>query len=231
MKAIGIVSACLGGTINFYSQLVQYSLSSYNSKTPEIILHQLPLQDYFTCFDDINKLNKLSDLLLSSIKTLEEAGARLIVIPNNTVHTVIDDILPRSSLPILSLLEVTKDHCKAANYREVLILGTRSLIRTEIYQKSLRNIGVQPVVLSEVDEDQLNQEIMKATQKGDLAFAFSSYIQEAISRISHLGQYDAILLACSDLVRSFHLKLNIPTINPLELLAKTAIDKAMQKNK
>lgn len=55
MKTIGIVSACLGGTTNFYTQLCQYSLSAYHNKTPELILHQQPLQDYFAAFGDVAK--------------------------------------------------------------------------------------------------------------------------------------------------------------------------------
>lgn len=227
MRTIGIISTCLGGSINFYTQLVQFSLTTYQNRTPEILFHQMPLEEYFSAFRDLN-ITKISELLDTSMRKLSNAGASLIVIPNNTSHAVIENIINSSSISILNMIEITANFCHSQQYQRVVLLGTNTLIKSGIYQKYLNNFDIKSILLSEADAQLLNNEILQATTSGDLDFKFSTSIKNKIIDCANKNSCNAIILACSDLVRAFHSKLEIPTINPLELLAKVAVNIAMK---
>jgi aspartate racemase len=225
MKKIGVIAACVGGFEAFYSTLIRYSLMRHHSTTPHVCIDQAPLQNYFSAFEAPEK-EPLLKLLLSSLDSLKHLGVDFAVIPNNSAHSVIEQVIQKSPLPILNLLEVVGEECRRLGFKKVLILGISKLLQSGLYQRALQSRQIASLLLPENEGLILHKEIMMATMSGAATFTFSPELEQIIDRHAHKSHCDAVLLACSDLVKAYHGDLPIPSIDPMELLAHRAIDRA-----
>jgi amino-acid racemase len=219
MKIIGIVSLCTSGATSFLSQLM-----TFDARTPEVLLHQLPLQRYLSAIES-NDLELLEELIISSLTRLKAGGAEMAVCPNNTAHIVMGRVTAQSPLPVILLPDVVARRCCEMELSSPLLLGTSPLVDSGVYQEALAAYGIAAVTLSGEDNQILSSEIIKATKSGDPKFAFSDYIKQAIQNAS--SHCDAILLACSELVSRYHMQLEKPTIDPVALLAQEAAQDAL----
>lgn len=213
MKSIGIVSTCFGGTSTFLNQLLQHSNTSY---FPELFMHQAPLEKYISLLKHVDILG-LSNLVLESIKKMD---SDFVVIPNNTLHMAIEYITEKSPIPIINLLEAISKACIEKGFSKVLVLGTSMLINSRVIQDKLESYNIQSGILPNISE-QITDEIIAATISKSSSFSFSNSVCSAINEAT--PRYDSVVLACSDLVKEFHHRLAIPTLDPMEALAKAAM--------
>ena len=226
MKVVGIVSVCAGGSQRVFSKLMGYSLSHYQLQAPEIILHQVPFEEYQKAIDSKNH-HAFERPLLKSLAKLNDCGADFVIVPNNTVQSVVNLVSSKSPIPILNLTEIVAQECKKQKIGKVLILGTSELINSGLYQCALEEQNIKSYLLDSTSMDLMNHEILSAILLGSQEFSVSAELDSVIRRIA--PKYDAMLLACSELVSAYHGNLDILTIDPIELLAKAAAQEAMMK--
>lgn len=224
MKVVGIVSVCAGGSQSFFSQFMARCLSHYQSRSPEIILHQAPFTEYQEAIDSKN-LADFERPLLKSLKKIKQWGADFAVIPNNTVQAAVESIKAKSPIHILNLVELVACECVEQKADKVLILGTLQLIQSSVYQRELQKQNVNWGVLDLQSIELMTHEILAAMRLGGDTFSLSIEL-DAIVRDAACN-YDVVLLACSELVGAYHGRLDTLTIDPISLLAEQAIQKAM----
>ncbi|MEM1174567.1 MAG: amino acid racemase [Pseudomonadota bacterium] len=75
---------------------------------------------------------------------LEAAGAEVLVMPCNTAHAFVDDLLAVVSTPFISIIDVTIDACRG--YRKVGILATAGCLAFGGYQRAMDTSELKPVV-------------------------------------------------------------------------------------
>lgn len=81
-------------------------------------------------------------MLLASGERLRQAGAELLLCPDNTAHQGLDLVRARSSLPWLHIAEEVAAAAAERGHRRLLVLGTRYLMEGPVYAAKLeaRNI-------------------------------------------------------------------------------------------
>src|SRR5437870_12239425 len=132
-RHIGIVAVSAEGAALCYRTVCVEGASLLGPHDhPQITMHTYPLAEYMRHVE-ANRWDEAGRLLLSSANKLVQAGAELLICPDNTLHQALD--LVREQSPA-SWLHIAEEVASVAVTRQVMrlgILGTRYLMEGPVY--------------------------------------------------------------------------------------------------
>lgn len=211
-KVIGIVGG-IGpeSSADFYKKLIKETqkrkLINENTDYPHIILDSIPAPE----------LVNHSDLTLykESVKRLENAGADFITIVCNTAHIYFEELQKSVNVPIINLKEITKNFLKNKNINNLLILGSKPLINSGLFEFG----EINTIKLSEKEKDDMNQIILDYNIGKD-----SKRQKEKIEYLMEKYKPNFILIACTEL-SSLLSSTKMKKIDTIDILLEATLDK------
>jgi len=174
--------------------------------------------------------------LIRSAKVLERAGADFIVIPCVTAHHYYESLRKRIKIPILHIVGETVKYTRTRlkTVRKIGLIATTGTVHTGLFQTAFDEIGITLVLPTPdfqrkwVMEAIYGKEGIKAVGPSE---GSKRLILEASQTLIDRG-VQAILAGCTEV--PLVLKegdLSVPVIDPLAILAKTAIERAKGKKR
>lgn len=166
---------------------------------------------------------EVRDRMLADARLLERSGCRAVAITCNTAHYFADMIAPELSIPIIHMIrETAKTAAARCGGRKVAILATDGTIRTELYQKALRQEGAEPFTPSPENQKlvmYLIYDCVKSGRPADMD-AWRRIEDELLS-----AGCGTALLACTELscIKADE-HLSDFYIDPMEVLAERCIE-------
>lgn len=189
---------------------------------PEIALHGHSLADYVACLER-GDLDGVGELMLSSARKLERAGARLLICPDNTVHQAMDYVRPRSPLPWLHIAEVVANEARARGLRRIGLTGTQWLVESEVYPRQLAALGLDYVRPSAEQRARIGRLIMDELVYGVFKPETVAYFQGVIEDLK-AQDCDAVVLGCTEIPLIIDDGNSaLPTLDSTRLLARAAL--------
>lgn len=172
--------------------------------------------------------------LVRSAKVLENAGADFMVIPCVTAHYFYESLQRRTKLPILHIVHETVKHIRfnLKRIRKIGLIATIGTIRTGLFQKAFSSTGIELIIPSpEIQKKRVTEAIYG---KGGIKTIGPSedskrLIINASDCLIQQGA-QAIIAGCTEV--PLVLKegdLSVPVVDPISILAKVAIEKALGK--
>jgi aspartate racemase len=164
VKTIGIVGG-IGpeSTIDYYRLLLARAPELAGTRSPQIVINSVDfwaMRRLLDAGDDAG----LVEMLVSDIDVLARAGAGLAIIAANTPHMVFDRVRPRAAVPLVSIVEATRDAAEAQGLRRLGLLGTRFTTQARFYPEVFAARGLEIV----------------APEKDDLEYVHDKYIAELV---------------------------------------------------
>lgn len=165
-------------------------------------------------------------MILETARNLEAAGANFIVMPCNTAHYWIEDIRKTVAIPVVDMIEETAKTTVRLypTVRTVGIMAANGTVRSGLYQRQFRNLGIKTT--SPPDEDQAEvSKVIYSVKAGDLAKC-SPIAIEICGRLIKSGA-EAIVVGCTEI--PLVLKpgdLPVPMIDATQVLATRAVQMA-----
>ena len=101
---------------------------------PEVTMHTYPLAEYMRPVD-AGRWDEAGELLLASANILSQAGAELLICPDNTLHQALDVVRERSPARWLHIAEEVARVATHRQFNRLGILGTRYLMEGPVYPK------------------------------------------------------------------------------------------------
>lgn len=143
MKTIGLI-----GGMSWESTAEYYRI--LNERTRERLggLHSARCVLHSVDFAEIEQLQvqgrwaEAGDVLAGAARSLEAAGADLLLICTNTMHKVADSVEAAVSVPLLHLADATAAAVRAAGLRRVGLLGTAFTMEQDFYRGRLAAGGL-----------------------------------------------------------------------------------------
>lgn len=227
MKTIGITAVTQKSGIECFQYITRESKKRYQGKHPRIILECTSIHEYVRVIENGDKKGLIA-LLLDSLNALHGAGATVAIIPNNSSLGVFDELKNQSPIELISLSEAVKDECVANKFHSICLLGPSPVINNRSYQKILEDLKLTTVVLDPVAQEFVHNEIMAATKKGEeIGFEAQLKIRQLLAEKGKLQKFDAIIVACSELLNILPKDGPAKIINPFEVLAEKVLGKAL----
>ena len=217
---IGIVAATADGAASCYRALCYESVVASGSPRPEITMHTVPLDLYLDAIDH-DDWKGVAALMSRSASLLAQAGAELIICPNNTLHRAFEFV--RSPVPWLHIAAAVVAEASRRDFRKVGLLGTRVIMQGTVYQPIFEQVGIE-IVCPHADESlELDRIIRAELIRGEYLPWSRRYVQDMISTMAANGA-EAVILGCTELpLLLAEAPSGLPLLDSTRLLANAAL--------
>jgi len=227
MKTIGIVACSVEGASLCYRTIALEGARLMGTHDhPPVCLHNHSLAESMK-YVDADDWDGVGELMLSSARALERAGADFLICPDNTIHRAMPYVRPRSSVPWLHIAEVVAGEAKRRGFKKVGITGTKYLVESDVYPEKLAECGIDYVRPAADEREEINRIIFEELVNGVFTPEAVSYFHRVMRRLKSEG-CDAVVLGCTEIP----LIMNdgnspLPTLDSTRLLARAAVGRAV----
>ena len=192
---------------------------------PEVTMHTYPLAEYMRHVD-AGRWDEAGRLLLASANILLQAGAELLICPDNTLHHALDVVRERSPARWLHIAEEVARVATQRQFNRLGILGTRYLMEGPVYPKKLSAAGVEWEIPEVHDRERINTTIFDELVYGRFEERSRRYMQGVIETLGQRG-CDAVVLGCTEIpLLITESDSPLPAIDSTRTLARAALREA-----
>jgi len=158
MKTVGLIGG-IGpeSTIEYYRFIIEgYRRRNPDASYPAIIINSVDLTK-LVGWMNANELDAVTNYLVAGIEQLARAGADFAAIAANTPHIVFNQVRERSPLPMISIVEATRDKAGALGLRRLGLLGTRFTMQSRFYPDTFAGNRMEIIVPHETEQDYIHE--------------------------------------------------------------------------
>jgi len=223
---IGIVAVSAEGAALCYRTICAEGAAVFGRHMhPEISTHTYPLAEYMRHIE-ADRWQDVASMLLSSAAKLRQAGAKLLICPDNTVHQGLDLIRDASPLPWLHIAEEVANVAVQRGFRRLFILGTKSLVEGPVYPGKLHSRGIETDIPLPDRRTQIDAFIFDELVYGQLKERTRSVFGEIIAEGKQRGS-DGVVLGCTEIPLIIDDRdSSLPTLDSTRILARAALREA-----
>jgi aspartate racemase len=225
MKRIGI----LGGishesTAVYYQRLhAEYFARRQDYYYPEVIVYSLNFQR-FTDYEDRGEMGPYVEYILQGLDALQRAGADFALMAANSPHAVFPQVAAQTTLPLLSIVEVTAQAAQARGLRRLLLLGIRFTMQATFYADVCARYGIDVITPDTDEQNIINRIIFEELVVGN----FRAESRQLLLRIIEQYAVDGVILGCTELPLLLRASdTTTPLLDTLTLHVKAAVDYAL----
>lgn len=155
-------------------------------------------------FSDLVRLSttddwqRASEILASSAKRLEDAGATAIVIGANSMHKIYDAVAARVGVPVLHIAECVGTRMAANAVRKAALLGTRNVMIESFYRQKLVSYDIELLPPEMEFVDTLDRIIYDELILGKASRQAERELKTIVTNLEQDGA-EAIVLGCTEL--------------------------------
>lgn len=200
MSTLGIVGG-IGpeSTIDYYRSIV----ASYREKNPTgaypaMLINSINFEamlELITARDHVG----LAAMIADAVQRLGQAGADFALIASNTPHVVFEEISRQSSIPLISIVEVTAHAARQAGYRKLCLFGTSFTMNGGFYQTACTKEGLTVVTPNEQEQDYIHQKYLSELVQGIFQSETRDRLLEITGAVKARHDVDAIILGGTEL--------------------------------
>lgn len=162
----------------------------------------------------------LTDMALG----LEAAGAELLVMPCNTAHVFLDDVIPRLHVPFLHIVDETVREIVNSNAaaKRAGLLATNVCVESGIYQRSLSAAGCE-TVLPDSHEQNALMELIFRIKRGEKGADVRASMRAIAAGLIARGA-ESVIAGCTEIPLVLEAAdLDVPFISSTEVLAARTV--------
>jgi aspartate racemase len=214
-------------SVKMYSEIVRLTDARTDQQHLEIFIHNNnKIPDRTAAI--LGQGNSPVEELYRSAKFLETAGADVLIVPCITSHYFFPSFQKKISVPIINAIKETVVETSEAKKRisKVGVIATTGTVNSQLFHKAFSKKNI--VVLTP-DSDIQENKVMKAIygsdgiKAGNLEGPSKKRIEYAAEILISQGA-EAIIAGCTEIpLVLFQETINVPLIDPINVLAKRAI--------
>ncbi|MFL6290961.1 MAG: aspartate/glutamate racemase family protein [Thermoanaerobaculia bacterium] len=165
MTTLGMIGG-LGpeSTIDYYRRILEAWEREEPGTAPSIVIDSLDVRRALRLVE--TDLPALTEYLLASLRRLAGAGAGFAAMTANTPHIVFDELVARSPVPLLSIVEVCAEEASARGLRRLALLGTRFTMEAPFYPEVCARYGIAVVPPEEADRAWVHEMYVEELLRG-----------------------------------------------------------------
>jgi len=201
MKTIGLI-----GGMSWESTQSYYRLLNLGVKEHLGGLHSAKVVLYSVDFAPIEQMqrnaqwDKAGKILAHAAKSLQDAGAEMILLCTNTMHKVAPLIIQSLDIPFIHIAHATAKALHAENKHHAILLGTQFTMQEDFYTSVLENEGIRVTIPHTKDIAHINQIIFDELCLGECKENSKHYFLEVIHTLfSDDKTIDSVILGCTEI--------------------------------
>lgn len=199
MQTIGLIGGITPqSTIMYYQVLNELAGKHFgDSHSCKVIINSVD-------FAEISKLQKenrwdLLDVLMANAgKSLENAGAKCVLICANTMHLTIDAVRNAVSIPVIHIANATCEEILNKKLKTVALIGTKYTMEKDFFINILLSFGIKTIVPDLEDRNRIHDIIYSELSKGLLINASKQIYLQIIDKLIASGA-EGVILGCTEI--------------------------------
>jgi aspartate racemase len=199
VKTIGIVGG-IGpeSTVDYYKLILKRSPELGGSRSPQIVINSVDFSAMRALLEKGDDAG-LADMLVRDIDVLAGAGAGVAIIAANTPHIVFDRVQPRASVPLVSIVEATRDAAESQGLRRLGLLGTRFTTQARFYPDVFAARGLEIVVPEPDDLLYVHEKYVGELVEGRFLDSTRDGLVGVMQRLRDRAGIDGVILGGTEL--------------------------------
>ncbi len=218
VTTVGIVGG-LGpeSTIDYYRRILEAWARIDSATSPSIVIDSLDVRKALHLVGTDRAA--LAEYLLSSLRRLAGAGVDFIAMTANTPHIVFDELAARSSVPLVSIVEVCAEEAQRRGLARMALLGTRFTMEAPFYPAVCARRGLVVVPPKEADRAWIHERYVGELLKGEFRDDTRERFISLVRQLKDEEGIDGVILGGTELP----LLLTTPIIAGVPALDTTAL--------
>ncbi len=218
MVTLGIVGG-LGpeSTIDYYRRILEAWKRDDPSSSPSIIIDSLDVDRGLRLVE--HDRPGMIEYLAASLDRLAAAGSDFAAMAANTPHVVFDELVARSPIPIVSIVEACAEEAKRRDLRRLGLLGTRFTMEGSFYPTVFARRGMEVVSPNKEERTWIHDCYVGQMLKGDFRNETRDGVISVIRRLREEEKVDGVILGGTELT----LLLSDPVVEGIPALDTTAL--------
>jgi aspartate racemase len=218
MATVGIVGG-LGpeSTIDYYRRILATWERDDPSTAPSIVIDSLDVRRALRLVETDRPA--LIEYLVASVRRLAAAGADFVAMTANTPHIVFDEIVARSPVALISIVEECAQEARRRGLRRLVLLGTRFTMEGPFYPTVCARYDIAVVPPNDTDRAWVHEKYVGELLKGEFREDTRRELVSLVARLRGEERIDGVILGGTELP----LLLPTPLIAELPTLDTTAL--------
>ena len=215
-------------TADLYTKIIQSSPAAKDQEHIPVVIYADPrVPDRTEAL--LGRGEDPTPWLIHGARQLVTIGADFIVIPCNTAHAFLDEVQPEVERPILSMIDAAADTIRE-EYPQAGVVGllaTSGTIGSEMYQRALRERGIDTIVPDNDIQRRCVTAAINEVKSGRARASTTALLAEAGASLEGRGA-DVLLAACTEIpvvLQQRHT--GIPLVDATDALALLAVKTAV----
>jgi aspartate racemase len=226
-RVLGIVGGTgPESTIDYYRSLVAtWRRRRPDGSYPRVIIDSIEAGRVFRNLGESN-FAAIGHDLGAALAELAAAGCQRAMLASNASHLAFDQIDPPPSIPLIHIVDVTRDAARAAGHRRLGLLGTTFIATSNLYPDRFAPLGIavigprpnEQAIVHEIYFDELVQGVIRAESR-DVLVAL-------IAEMRDRDAIDGVILGGTELalILTEPAYGGIPILNTAQIQVDAAVD-------
>jgi aspartate racemase len=234
MKTIGLIGGMSWESTAIYrhiNQAVKARLGGLHSA--RLVMHSVDFHD-IEVLQRADRWGEAGALLGEAGRSLQGAGAELLVLCTNTMHRVAPQIEAAVSIPFLHIADATAAAIAAAGLSRIALLGTRFTMEQDFYVGRLRErFGLDVMLPSAPERERVHRIIYDELCQGVVRQDSRDVYETIVDRLASQGAQGAqgaqgVIFGCTEITMLLDAaRLPLPVFDTTRLHAEQAVDLAL----
>jgi aspartate racemase len=230
MKIAGLIGGIApASTIDYYREIVALARErSADGSYPPVLIDSIDLQRMLRLVASDRR--GLTDYLAAELERLGRAGADFAALASNTPHVVFDDLVRRSPIPLVSIVEAACAAAKASGVRRLGLLGTRFTMEGRFYPEVFSRAGLALVPPPPDELTLVHDRYMGELVNGVFRPETRAEVVGVVDRLRDRDGVDAVVLAGTELPLLLRgASTQVPLLDTTQLHVRAIVERMLEK--
>jgi len=161
LKTLGIIGGIAPeSTMQYYKFIIEsYRGTKQDGNYPPILINSINMKKMLNLIE-AGELIKVIDYLVNEVRKLAIGGAEFALLASNTPHIVFDEIREQSPIPLISIVEATREAVKATGMDKVGLMGTRFTMQADFYPEIFSREDITIAIPDLEDQEYIHTKYM-----------------------------------------------------------------------
>jgi len=165
MKTLGLIGGTgPESTIEYYRYLIEDYRAQDDGNSPALIINSVNLKLLLELVN-ANRLDELAEEFGRAIEQLARAGADFAAFTANTPHIVFAEVQRRSRIPLISIVETTREKVQSLGLKKVGLFGTGFTMKGKFFPEVFSRAGIELVMPNDDEQNYIHDKYMNELLK------------------------------------------------------------------
>jgi aspartate racemase len=199
MQTIGLIGGITPqSTIMYYQVLNKLASKEFGSiHSCKVILNSLDFGE-ISSLQVEGRWDLLDKIMQDAAKSLERAGASVIVICANTMHLCVTAIEEVVKIPVVHIAKATAKKVQELKFSKVALLGTRYTMEKPFFKDILGNCSIKTIIPNDDEREIIHRVIYDELSKGLLLDKSKQDYLKVIRSLIERGA-EGVILGCTEI--------------------------------